>query len=45
LEALQIGDTAFDFHWNGTELKACASQPGWTITCDTVPLTVETESS
>jgi hypothetical protein len=45
LEALRIGDTLFDFHWNGTELKVRASQPGWTITCDTVPLTVETQSS
>jgi hypothetical protein len=45
LEALRIGDTEFDLHWNGTHLTVCASQAGWTITCDTVPLKVEMQRS
>lgn len=43
LEQLRVGDTDFDLHWDGSELTVRASQSGWAVICDTVPLRILTD--
>lgn len=41
LENLRVGNADFDLFWNGRELCVRCSQPGWTVTCESLPLKIE----